>query len=548
EIVLIDGVDLDLRPGLCVFTGETGAGKSILLDALGLALGGRGGGGLLRQGAAQGSVVAEFDIPVSHPARMLLEQQGLTDGPDLVLRRQISPDGRGRAFINDQPVSIGLLRQLGETLVEVHGQHDERGLLNAAGHRALLDAYGGLQDQLAACQEAYETMRRTERAAEAARAELAAAREEEDYLRHVHGELETLDPRPGDEDELAKTRTLLRQGEKIADALREAASALHDGDGIEGRLRIAQRTLERVAADAGGALDGAIDGLDRAAVEAIEAIATVQDAGDALDLDPARLEEVEGRLFALREAARKHRVTVDQLPALRADMARRLETIDGGGQHLAGLLAAADAAREDFLAAAGALSQARSKAAKRLDRAVTGELRPLALDKAVFRTELTSREEAAWNGDGIDRVAFLIATNPGTEPAPLQKIASGGELSRIMLALKVSLAQNREPASLIFDEVDRGVGGAVADKVGERLAKLAAATQVIVVTHSPQVAARADHHWRIVKLADDGVSRTAVQPLNGKQRREEIARMLAGATVTTEARAAAASLLQEGRA
>jgi DNA repair protein RecN (Recombination protein N) len=547
NIVLIDHLDLDLRHGLCVLTGETGAGKSILLDALGLALGSRGGTDLVRKGAARGTVVATFDPPAGHPAWDILRQQDLANDDGLILRRQIGADGRGRAFVNDQAISTTLLRQLGESLVEVHGQHDERGLLNPAGHRALLDIYGGLGGQLKNCLEAYAAMRRTEQAFADAREALRAAREEEDYLRHVCAELQALDPKPGDEEALDRTRTQLRQGEKIADALSDAQAALHGGDGghgVEQSLRIAQRALQRVADSAGGALDGAIEGLERAAVEAMEGIEAVAEGARSLDLDPAHLEAVEERLFALREAARKHRVSVDRLPALCDDFTRRLDSIDNSGQRLAALETAAEAAKKAYLEAAERLSKGRLKAAKKLDRAMATELPPLALDKATFQTVLSRRDEGNWSGEGWDRVAFHIATNPGSVLGPLHKVASGGELSRVMLALKVALSQNREPASLIFDEVDSGVGGAVADKVGERLARLAHNTQVIVVTHSPQVAARAGHHWLILKRAKGGTSRTSVQALDAEHRREEIARMLAGAKITDEARAAADSLLQ----
>jgi DNA repair protein RecN (Recombination protein N) len=376
---------------------------------------------------------------------------------------------------------------------------------------------------------------------------LRLAREEEDYLHHVCAELQALEPRPGDEEDLDRTRTQLRQGEKIADALRDAQTALLGGDGhngVEQRLRIAQRALERVAQSAGGALDGAIEGLERAAGEAMEGIEGVADAARSLDLDPARLEAVEERLFALREAARKHRIGVDGLAGLLDDFARRLDGIDNGGQRLAALEAAANAAKQSYLDAAEHLSRARARAARKLDKAMALELPPLALDKAIFETVLARRDEEAWSGQGWDQVGFYIATNPGSPAGPLHKIASGGELSRIMLALKVALAHSREPISLIFDEVDSGIGGRVADKVGERLARLAHDGQVIVVTHSPQVAARADHHWRILKQARDGVARTTVEDLDTDRRREEIARMLAGAEVTDEARAAADSLLQ----
>ncbi|MDA1098823.1 MAG: DNA repair protein RecN [Proteobacteria bacterium] len=548
NIVLIDHLDLDLRDGLCVLTGETGAGKSILLDALGLALGGRSVTGMVRGGADRGTVVATFDPPAGHPAWDVLRQQDLTIDSGIILRRQIGADGRGRAFVNDQPVSTVLLRQLGETLVEVHGQHDERGLLNPTGHRALLDIYGGLGGLINSSIAAHDAMRRTALALAEAREAVRVAREEEEYLRHVCAELQALGPKPGDEEMLDRTRTQLRQGEKIADALHDAKVALYGDDGrdngVEQRLRIAQRALQRVSKGAGGALDGAIDGLERAAAEVMEGIEAVAEGARSLDLDPTRLEAVEERLFALREAARKHRVGVDGLSALHDEFARRLDSIDHSGRRLAVLEAAADAAKNAYLDAAGQLSKRRVKAAKRLDQVMAAELPPLALDKATFQTVLSQRDEDSWSGEGWDRVAFHIATNPGSVLGPLNKVASGGELSRVMLALKVALSQNREPATLIFDEVDSGVGGAVADKVGERLARLAHDTQVIVVTHSPQVAARARHHWLIVKRAEGGMSRTSVEVLDAEHRREEIARMLAGAKVTDEARAAAGSLLQ----
>ena len=547
NIVLFDRLDLNLRNGLCVLTGETGAGKSILLDALGLALGSRGGAGLVREGAERGMAAATFDLPASHPVWDILRQQDLAVEDSLILRRQISADGRGRAFVNDQAISTSLLRQLGGTLVEVHGQHDERGLLDPGSHRALLDEFGGLDGQAKICVKAYDAMRQTTLALADAREALRAAREEEDYLRHVCAELEGLDPKSGDEESLDRTRTQLRQGERIVEALRDAQAALHGGDsagnGVEQRLRIAQRALQRVAESSGGALDGAIEGLERAAVEAMEGIEAVADGARSLDLDPARLEAVEDRLFALREAARKHRVSVDGLAALHDDYAQRLDSIDNSGQRLSALQTAAEAASTSYLEAAGRLSKGREKAAKKLDRAMAIELPPLALDKAIFQTVVSRRDEDNWGAEGWDRVALHIATNPGSALGPLNKVASGGELSRVMLALKVALAQNRETASLIFDEVDSGVGGAVADKVGARLARLADDTQVIVVTHSPQVAARAGHHWLIVKRSRGGVSRTTVENLDPAHRREEIARMLAGAIITDEARAAADSLL-----
>ena len=547
DIVLIDHLDLDLRNGLCVLTGETGAGKSILLDALGLALGSRADAGLVRKGADRGVVVAVFDPPADHPAWQLLKDQDLDLHDGLILRRQVSADGRGRAFANDRAISVGLLRKLGESLVEVHGQHDDRGLLNPASHRAILDNFGGLRKDAETCKTTYGRLRNTERALLEAQEAIRALREEEEYLRHVCSEIRALAPKTGDEEELDRTRTQLRQGEKIAEALRDAEAALRgvDGqDGIEQRLLIASRALERVAESAGGAFDTAIEGLDRAVSEVIEGVEGVSDAARSLDLDPAHLEMVEERLFALRDAARKNRVKVDDLPALLAEFERRLGAIDNSEERLSNLRAEAEAARHDYLGSADRLSRGRAKAARKLDKIMLKELQPLALDKATFKTILTKRDEDVSAPHGWDQVTFQIATNPGSSLGPLNKIASGGELSRVMLALKVALAENRTPAALIFDEVDSDVGGAVADKVGERLARLSQNAQVIVVTHSPQVAARADHHWRIFKEATGHSARTTVENLDDYRRREEIARMLAGAQITKEARAAADSLLQ----
>ena len=547
DIVLIDHLDLDLRKGLCVLTGETGAGKSILLDALGLALGSRADAGMVREGADRGVVVAVFDPPADHPAWQLLKDQELDQRDGLILRRQVSADGRGRAFANDRAISVGLLRQLGESLVEVHGQHDDRGLLNPASHRAMLDNFGELRTDAETCKTTYGRLQNIERALLEAQESIRVLKEEEEYLRHVCSELRALAPKTGDEEKLDRTRVQLRQGEKIAEALRNAEVALCgvDGqDGIEQRLLIASRALERVAESAGGAFNKAIEGLDRAVSEVIEGVEGVSDAARSLDLDPAHLEIVEERLFALRDAARKNRVKVDDLPALLAEFEGRLDTIDNSEECLSNLQADAEAARHDYLRSADRLSQGRARAARKLDKIMLKELQPLALDKATFKTVLTKRDEDVWAPYGWDQVTFQIATNPGSSLGPLNKIASGGELSRVMLALKVALAENRTPAALIFDEVDSDVGGAVADKVGERLARLSQNAQVIVVTHSPQVAARADHHWRIFKEAAGHSTRTTVEDLDNCRRREEIARMLAGAQITKEARAAADSLLQ----
>ncbi|HUN50996.1 MAG TPA: DNA repair protein RecN [Candidatus Sulfotelmatobacter sp.] len=551
DIVLIDRLELAFAGGLCVLTGETGAGKSILLDALGLALGARADSGLVRHGAEQGSVAAAFDIAADHPARALLAEQDIAGEDELVLRRVIGADGRSRAFVDDQPVSVGLLRRLGALLVEMHGQNEEQGLLDAGVHRSLLDAYAGLAPLRARVGSAFAAMQTAAAAAATCRAEGEAARRDEDYLRHVKAELDLLAPQADEEAALAAMRTLLMHGEKVAAALAEATGAMEEGGGVASRLRVASRALLRVAERAGGKLDAALAALDRAETEVAEAASVLDRAVGDLDLDPGRLERTEERLFALRAAARKHGCAVADLPKLAADFAARLAAIDSGSATLGRLEAAAAQARTAYAAAARELSAARQTAARRFDKAVAKELGPLKLGQAKFLTDVAALAESEWSADGIDRVSFLIATIPGAPPAPLGKIASGGELSRFMLALKVVLAAAGSAPTLVFDEVDRGVGGATAAAVGERLARLAGKLQVLVVTHSPQVAARGMHHWRIAKrLGGNGRaagSAVDVDRLDDTARQEEIARMLAGASVTEQARAAAASLLQGSR-
>lgn len=545
DIVLIDRLELALDKGLCTLTGETGAGKSILLDALGLALGARADAGLVRQGTEQGSVTAVFDIAPTHPARALLAENELEAEGDIILRRVQTRDGRSRAFVNDQPVSVGLLRQLGDALVEVHGQHDERGLLDASGHRAMLDAFGGLEGRVAEARRRWAAATAARDVLSAHEAMLAKAKAEQDYLIHVVGELDELQPEPGEETTLAEERTLMMHSEKIAGDLAEAEEALSGDGGLDARLNIALRRLSRVAEQAGGRLDGAIAALDRTLVEAAEARDQIAHAMRALEFDPRRLEQAETRLFALRAAARKHNVMVDDLAALADRLRGQLAEIEGGEATLARLRKAADEAEAAYRAHAKSLSEARAKAAAKLDKEVMKELKPLKLDKATFKTQIDMLPEGQGGPEGIDRVSFLISTNPGAPLGPLIRIASGGELSRFVLALKVALASRGSAPTLIFDEVDSGVGGAVAEAVGLRLAELAKAAQVIVVTHSPQVAARAQHHFRISKDGEAKAAKiaTRVETLDAPARREEIARMLAGATVTDEARAAADRLI-----
>lgn len=545
DIVLIERLELSLDSGLCTLTGETGAGKSILLDALGLAIGARADAGLVRRGAEQGSVSAVFDVSIDHPARAILRENGIEDEGDLILRRVQTRDGRSRAFVNDQPVSVGLLRQIGDQLVEVHGQHDERGLLDASGHRAILDAFGGFEDKLQQLRKLWNAASAAREALAAHEAMLARAKAEQDYLTHVVAELDELAPQAGEETSLAEERTLMMHSEKIASDLVEAEEALSGDSGLDARLNVALRRLARVAEQAGGRLDAAIAALERTLNEAAEARDRIAEAVRALEFDPARLELVETRLFALRAAARKHNVQVDDLAALAEKLRGALQEIEGGEARLVALQKAADDAATAYGSAARALSEARAKAAATLDKEVMKELKPLKLDRASFKTQIEVLPEAQGGPEGIDRVSFLVSTNPGAPFGPLIKIASGGELSRFVLALKVALASRGSAPTLIFDEVDSGVGGAVAEAVGLRLAELAKSVQIVVVTHSPQVAARAQHHFRISKGGEAKSAKiaTRVETLDAKARREEIARMLAGATVTDEARAAADRLI-----
>lgn len=541
DVVLIDRLDLSLGPGLTVLTGETGAGKSILLDSLGLALGARAEAGLVRAGAAQAVVTAAFEPPPGHASAALLAEHGLTAETPLTLRRIVQADGRSRAFVNDEPVSVTLLRRLGETLVEVEGQFAQVGLADPATHLGLLDAFAGLEPERARLAGAYAAWRAAERARADAEAAIAAARREEDWLRHAVAELEKLAPAPEEEVELDALRRRMQQNEKRAEALAAARDELSCHRGVAFALRNAVRALERLqpgedVAPVLAALGAAQDGVAEAETLLERLLA------DAAP-DPRALEEAEERLFALRAAARKHQTPVAELPALLAGLRDRLAALDAGEERLAGLAQAAEAARARYREAARALSAARRAAAERLDRAVMKELPPLRLEKARFATEIAARDEAEWGPDGADRVQFLVAMNPGQAPSPLARSASGGELARLMLALKVVLAKGGTVPTLVFDEVDAGIGGATAAAVGERLARLARGLQVLVVTHSPQVAARGAGHWRVSKAAAKGATVTRVEVLDAAARREEIARMLAGSRITEAARAAAADLL-----
>jgi len=547
NVVLIEQLDLSLKPGLCVLTGETGAGKSILLDALGLALGFRAERNLVRAGADQAVASAEFDLTADHPANALLVEHGVESGDTLTLRRILSKDGRSRAFINDQPASVGLLRQLGDMMIEIEGQFAEQGLLNPATHRDTLDAYGGLTTEKAATAETWHQWRIAMQALESAKGALSRALEEEAELKEFVEELDNLAPETGEETKLAETRTLMMHKEQLIAAMNTARDGLSEESGVSGgvedRLRSALSALEKAADKAPGKLNGAIAALERTLIECAEAEAQLATLGGELDMDSTEQARIEDRLFALRDAAKKHRVTVDELPALRQELAARLEALSGGENSLNKLAEAERVAYSAYTKAAGILSSGRDKAASALDAAVAVELPALKLEKAVFCTRATPLEEADWGEQGCEKVYFEVSTNPGAAPGPLNKIASGGELARFMLALKVVVAQTGDAGTLVFDEVDSGVGGAVAAAVGERLAKLGEGRQVLVITHSAQVAARGGHHLRVAKEGTDTIT-TTVDSLNDKERREEIARLLSGASVTDEARAAADSLLK----
>lgn len=543
DVVLIERLDVDFQSGLSALTGETGAGKSILLDSLALALGGRSDSGLVRQGAQQASVAAVFELKPGHPAQSLLKDQGLECGPELVLRRIVDGSGRSRAFVNDQPVSVGLMRQLGDVLVEIHGQFESHGLMNPATHREQLDAFGRHEGACTELRANFALWRSAAAARRQAEADLAKARAEEEELRFQVDELRKLAPKAGEEAVLAEKRAFMMHAEKLAEGVGAALQTLSRPVSVEGALRSAQRHLEKVAEKANGALAPAIQALDRAAIEAEEALAQIERAQSEIDLDPKRLEEVEERLFTLKQVARKHGVEPDRLADLAQRLEGRLADLDGGGKGLARLAEAEAEARETYLKHARTLSKQRKAAAARLDQAVAAELAPLKLEKAKFATVIEELPEAEWNDNGMERVTFLVATNPGSAPGPLNKIASGGELSRFMLALKVVLAGISPVSCLVFDEVDSGIGGAVADAVGQRLKSLAAGLQVLVVTHSPQVAAKADNHFRVAKAEAKGVMSTRVDLLSAEERIEEVARMLSGAEVSSEARQAAWKLM-----
>lgn len=545
DIILIDRLDIDFAAGLAVLTGETGAGKSILLDAFALALGARGDATLVRQGTEQGQVTAVFDVAADHPARAVLAGNDIAAEDELILRRVQLADGRTRAFVNDQPVGVQVLKSLGRALVEIHGQHDDRALVDAATHRRLLDAYGGLEVEADHVERLWGVRREAEEAVAVHRAEVERAAREADWLRHAVEELEALAPQPGEETALAERRTAMMQAEKVAEDLREAHQAIGGSASPVPDLAAAVRRLERRQAQAPALIEPAVTAIDAALTALDEARGYLEAALAAADHDPHALDRIEERLFALRAAGRKYNAAVDDLADHGKRYAADLALIDAGAEQLAKLEKAAAAAAERYAEAAAQLSERRRQVAEKLDKAVNGELKPLKLERAQFMSKIDS-DAAAAGPNGIDRVEFWVRTNPGTQPGPLMKVASGGELARFLLALKVVIADKGSAPTLVFDEIDTGVGGAVADAIGVRLARLSRKVQVLAVTHAPQVAARADHHYLISKDALDKGKRVAtrVAELTAERRREEIARMLAGAEITQEARAAAERLIK----
>lgn len=548
NIVLIESSELDFARGLCVLTGETGAGKSILLDALGLALGARGDASLVRHGEAQGAVAAEFDISGNVPAKAMLAELGLSAEDTLIVRRTLSADGKGRVLVNDQPVGVTALKRLGETLVEVHGQHDQRGLMDASTHRGLLDQFGRHGAALTKVALAHAAWKTAANALAALHEKIEQSKREEEFLRHMAKELSALAPEPGEEQALADQRIAMMQSEKMFETLNEAIGELSVGKGVSMAIRSAQRTLTRSPLAGTGKFDAVLEALDRAANDADAAVDQLEAMGKETPYDQRKLEEIEERLFALKAAARKYNLPAEELPGLLAEVDTKLALIDSRGGELARVTKEEAAAKAEYAVLAKQLTEARAKTALRLTKAIEAELTPLKMSGTKFRVHITPMPEGNWGAHGADAVAFEAATNvaKGAEIpyAPVVKIASGGELSRFMLAMKVALSEVRSTPTLIFDEIDTGTGGAVADAIGARLARLGEEAQVLVVTHLPQVAARGSQHFTIAKQEKKGRVTTSVTALAQSERKEELARMLAGSEVTAEARKAAQKLLE----
>ncbi|MBT2131057.1 DNA repair protein RecN [Aliiroseovarius lamellibrachiae] len=540
DLLIIDRLELEFQPGLNVLTGETGAGKSILLDSLGFVLGWRGRADLVRTGAEQGEVTAVFDLAADHPARAVLEDAGIEAEDELILRRINRADGRKTAWVNDRRASGDVLRALSDTLIELHGQQDDRGLLNPRVHRQLLDSFGGMSGLVDRSHLAWKGLASARKALAQAQDALAAAQAEEEFLRHAVGELDKLDPQPGEEGALDARRRLMQSAERIGEDITKAHQALGHGEGAEGRMGDALRWLEGALAQSDGALEAPISALGRAMVELGEAVQGVETALDRLSFNPHELEEAEERLFAIRGLARKHNVQPDELGDFAQELRGRLKALDAGAGQIETLQGFVTEAEQVYAIATQALTKARKKAAAALDAAMGAELAPLKMERAVFTTLVEPSEAGP---DGADAVTFTVATNPGAPSGPLNKIASGGELSRFLLALKVCLTRDAQGVTMIFDEIDRGVGGATADAVGRRLKSLSDGGQVLVVTHSPQVAALGGHHWRVQKAVTNGITLSTVVSLDASERVDELARMISGDTVSDAAREAAKELL-----
>ena len=544
NVVLIDKLDLDFKSGLSVLTGETGAGKSILLDSLGLVLGNRAETSLIRQGEEKLSVTATFEVKdKNNPLFALCEEYELEADEEITIKRSLNKDGKGKIFFNDQPISAKLLKELGKYLVEVHGQFDNQGLLNPANHRDVLDAYAGYKNLLAEVKEKFANYKKAKAARLDAENNVAKAKSDEDALRHWVDELEKLNPEKGEEESLSQKRLEMMNAEKIIESLSYAYGALTQGADVQSAIRQAQSAMDKANSLVEGKYDDIVNMLEQALIDVNEAVNELEEASQNVSLNQNELENIESRLFALRGLARKHQTTIDDLPDVLADFKQKLATIELGEEGINELRRAEEQAKTDYIKSATELSSRRKAAALQLDNQVMAELPPLKMEKARFVTIVEKLDESAWNESGFDNVYFTVATNPNSPQGPINKIASGGELARFMLALKVNLAQSSSVSTMIFDEVDAGVGGATAQAVGERLARLAHDVQVLVVTHSPQVASRGNHHFKVEKNTVDNVTTTKVRELNDIERHEEIARMLAGEKITDEARAAARVLI-----
>ncbi len=544
NVVLIDKLDLDFKSGLSVLTGETGAGKSILLDSLGLVIGNRAETSLIRMGEDKLSVTAVFDMPQKDsPLWQIFADNELECDGDLVIKRTLGQDGKGKIFLNDQPISLKLLKEIGKYLVEVHGQFDNQGLLNPANHLSVLDSYGLYKDLLQAVKEAYTAYKQAKKQRAEAEAEIVKAKEDEENLRHWVKELEAANTYEGEEEELSNRRSELMNAEKIIESLSYAYNALTQTNDVPSALRHAQAAMDKAASHVEGKYDDIIAALDSALIEASEAINQIEAASENISMNTNELENIESRLYMLKDLARKHQVSVSELPKVLADFQKRLGQIEFGEEGLENLRKLEQEKRLEYINKAKELSQARKKTAANLDKSVMAELSPLKMEKAKFETLITPLDENSWSELGMDGVMFTVSTNPNSPQGPINKIASGGELARFMLALKVNLAASSNIGTMIFDEVDAGVGGATAQAVGERLARLAGSVQVMVVTHSPQVAGKGNHHFKVEKQTKDNVTTTYVHELSAAERQEEIARMLAGEVITDEARAAANILI-----